>query len=216
MKNLDYRTKDGEKPWYKRWKSWAIIVAALIVINIFAPEQPEKAAPEDVEKPVTKSVSAEKPAENSEETEKVLPVREVEDKAKVESKNFPAKEKTKKTVSRDVEIRSKAELYIKEYKGSKTVEIKVSENIGAGDGSFIVLAYMSYPANISAERSRKMVEMFSSDLAANLARESDVSAVTVFWEVPKFLNSGNAAKFAYERLGDGMRLESQHIAPELQ
>lgn len=49
-----------------------------------------------------------------------------------------------------------------------------------------------------------MLSMYSEHLAAKLAKESDVSEITVFWEVPYHKEANNVAKFSYERNGEQM------------
>ena len=215
MKNLNYRQPSGKKPFYKRWKFYAYTFGAIVLLGLIL-DLSGYTAKQDAIKAEEEAVKAAEIAAKDEERAKEAAEREASLKRAERLNNEREALEVSKVLSRDEEISKLASGYIEEYKGSETIEIKVNENVGADDGSYIVLAYMSYPTQISAERTRKMIEMFSSDLAANLAKESDVSEVAVFWEVPKFLKSGNAAKYAYERLGEGMRLADEVIAAELQ
>lgn len=207
------------KPWYKRWKVWGGVFVVLVVIGLFAPNAPEETTSAPKVEAETKPVVAEKSAEDIAKEQAEF---EAKNKAEQEawekkSADDAAKKAEAKTpAARDVEIRKTAEKYIEKYAGSEIVKIDVNENLGANDGSYLVLVHMAYPRANSAEMSLKMVTMYSEDLAANLASESDVSDVTVFWEVPRFLEGRNAAKFTYKRAGDGMVLDDEMIASELQ
>lgn len=202
----------NKKPWYKRWKVWGGTFAALIIIGAFVPE-PAEVVPEVAPKKV-EAVAVKSPEEISKDEEAAKRIAEIS-KAN-EAKAAEAAKVTKPAqVERDAEIRKAAEGFIEKYLGSEIVKIDVNENLGANDGSYLVLAHMSFPRPNSVKKSRELVKMYSEDLAANLAKESDVSDVIVFWEVPRFLEGRNAAKFTYKRAGSGMALADEFIAPEL-
>ncbi|MEK3887330.1 hypothetical protein [Bacillus sp. FSL K6-3431] len=57
--------------------------------------------------------------------------------------------------------------------------------------------------------------MYSDNIAAKLAEETDVSEITVFWEVPDHLEGNNVAKYMYERSGDGMAKVDNWLAPKI-
>ncbi|SNT57726.1 hypothetical protein SAMN05444672_1632 [Bacillus sp. OK838] len=82
--------------------------------------------------------------------------------------------------------------------------MEVNENLGLNDGSYIVLPYLKWDAMNNAKRTKNLIEMYSEDLAANLAKEDDISEVTIFWEVPYHLEGQNIAKFTYKRKGENM------------
>ena len=67
----------------------------------------------------------------------------------------------------------------------------------------------------NAKRTKNLIEMYSEDLAANLAKEDDISEVTVFWEVPYHLEGQNIAKFTYTKSGEGMAIGERWYDPSL-
>lgn len=218
MKDLNYRQPDGKKPWYKRWKVWGYPFAALVLLGIILDVSgwTDANEAEKAEETAARVQAVEAELAASAEARAKADAKKAAEKPKVTTADVKSESAEVTTAGRVAEIRKVAVKFIEKYDGSETVKIDVNENMGANDGSYIVLAYMSFPRKNSAKMSREMIEMYSSDLAANLAKESDVSAVTVFWEVPRFVASGNAAKYAYERIGSGMVLDDEVVAVELQ
>ena len=77
----------------------------------------------------------------------------------------------------------------------------------SNDGKYIALVNLTWNVKNSAETSKKMLAMYSEDLAATLANESpDVSEVAVFWTVPEL---GATAKVSYASNGTGMMLADE-------
>ena len=181
--------KNENKAWYKRWSTWLGVFLGLLIIQI-----------------VSDLVDGDK-----EEPKEETPVAEVEMKEKVEV----AKE-VKEPIGRDGEIRQIIEeIHEDKYMGSEIVEIEVNENLGLNDGSYVVLAHFSFTRANSAEKTLNFISKYGEDLAARLAETEDVSAVTVFYEAPRFIEKGNVAKFAYKRSGEVMVLDNEFIAAEL-
>ena len=83
-------------------------------------------------------------------------------------------------------------------------KIDINEHAGRNDGTFIVLPHLKLDAKNSASTTLKILEQYSDHLAAKLADITEVSEITVFWEVPSHLEGDNVAKFMYERSGDDM------------
>ncbi|MFP3511005.1 hypothetical protein SB775_15330 [Peribacillus sp. SIMBA_075] len=67
----------------------------------------------------------------------------------------------------------------------------------------------------NAKRTKNLIEMYSEDLAANLAKEDAISEITVFWEVPSHLEGKNIAKFTYKRKGENMIIGERWYDPSL-
>ncbi|MGE7185751.1 hypothetical protein ACQKKK_17770 [Peribacillus sp. NPDC006672] len=65
------------------------------------------------------------------------------------------------------------------------------------------------------KRTKNLLEMYSEDLAANLAKEDDISEVTIFWEAPYHLEGQNIAKFTYTRKGENMIIGERWYDPSL-
>lgn len=204
-----------KKPFYKRW--WVIAIALFLAIGfvglltesdedkearaaaeVAKPKPAEAVAPKEISKPGVSEVTSKAPEEN----------------AKEDAEDAPAKPEIVPSV-RDAEIRKAAEGFIEKYAGSEIVKIDVNENLGANDGSFLVLAYMNFSRPNSAEKTRNFIAKYSEDLAANLAEEADVSDVVVFWEAPRFAEGKNVAKYTYKKAEAGMILQDEFVALEL-
>lgn len=128
----------------------------------------------------------------------------------------PVTKEVEEPIGRDGEIRKLVtEIHDDKYIGSEVGEIEVNENIGLNDGSYVVLAHFSYTRANSAEKTLNFVSKYSEDLAASLAETEDISAVTVFYEAPRFLESGNVTKYTYKRSGDAMVLDNKFVSPKL-
>ena len=77
----------------------------------------------------------------------------------------------------------------------------------SSDGKYIALVNLTWNVSNHGDTSKKMLSMYSEDLAATVANECpDVSGVTLFWSVP-YLDG--TAKVAYESNGGGMMLADE-------
>lgn len=117
-------------------------------------------------------------------------------------------------VTREEEIEEKAKGIIN-YNFTKVEELDVNENLGLNDGSYIVLPHLKWDAMNNAKRTKTLLEMYSDDLAANLAKEGDISELVVFWEVPYHLEGKNVAKFTYTKKGENMIIGERWYDPSL-
>lgn len=77
------------------------------------------------------------------------------------------------------------------------------------DGKVSVRIYLSWSANNGADRTKKMLEMYSDDLAATLAEEYKdkdffIAEVWFFWEVPNIIKTGYASKYQYDNMMNKM------------
>ncbi|MET1176941.1 hypothetical protein ABG775_03005 [Peribacillus simplex] len=117
-------------------------------------------------------------------------------------------------VTREEEIEEKAKEIIN-YNFTKVEELDVNENLGLNDGSYIVLPHLKWDAMNNAKRTKTLLEMYSDDLAANLAKEGDISELVVFWEVPYHLEGKNVAKFTYTKKGENMIIGERWYDPSL-
>ncbi|MGE6611852.1 hypothetical protein ACQKFG_15130 [Peribacillus sp. NPDC076916] len=117
-------------------------------------------------------------------------------------------------LTREEEIEEKAKGIIN-YNFTKVKELDVNENLGLNDGSYIVLPHLKWDAKNNAKRTKTLLEMYSDDLAANLAKEGDISELVVFWEVPYHLEGKNVAKFTYTKKGENMIIGERWYDPSL-
>ena len=90
-----------------------------------------------------------------------------------------------------------------EYRDTDVDSIEINKDAGTDkDGDYIALIRLVWNVKNSGPTSKEMLQMYSDDLAATVAKEHpEVNEVAVFWEVP-YLNG--SAKCQYEKKGDGM------------
>ena len=111
----------------------------------------------------------------------------------------------KKELERDEEIEALAkEIVGDDFNKTDIKKIAVNKNMGLDDGSYIVLPHLTWDVKNKEKMTREMLSQYSNHLAAILADESDISEITVFWEVPYHKEGENIAKFNFTREGDGM------------
>lgn len=67
--------------------------------------------------------------------------------------------------------------------------ITINDDLGTdADGDYIALVYLTWDQTNTGTKSKKMLKMCSSDLAATLAKQnSSVNEIAIFWTVP-YLN----------------------------
>ncbi|SIS01612.1 hypothetical protein SAMN05878482_10952 [Peribacillus simplex] len=124
--------------------------------------------------------------------------------------------KTQTGESREDEIEETINSIIdKNYSQTTVSDIEVNENLGLNDGSYIVLPYLKFDAMNNEKRTKNLLEMYSEDLAANLAKEDNISEVTIFWEAPYHLEGQNIAKFTYTRKDENMIIGESCYDPSL-
>ncbi|AUS03503.1 hypothetical protein M5W76_22120 [Paenibacillus larvae] len=114
------------------------------------------------------------------------------------------------------DIDNKTREYIKKYDSTSIKEIMINEHMGTDDpDDYIVLAHLSFDAKNRAKTAKDMIDMYASDLAANLAKSKNVTEVTVFWEVPYLKEGINIAKTNFLRKGDNMYIENAWHDPNI-
>lgn len=70
------------------------------------------------------------------------------------------------------------------------------------DGDCIALVYLTWNQKNTGKTSKKMLEMYSSDLAATLGEQnSSVNEIAIFWTVPHL---NDTAKCSYKRNGGSL------------
>lgn len=178
--------KEVKKPLYKKW--WIWLIAFFAVLVIYGAATGINQAQNEVNEKGTEA--AEKEDTQNEDTE------------------------NEADLSREEEIQAAVEDIIAEvFKGTDIDKIAVNENLGLEDGSFIVLPHLTWNVKNKEKMTREMLEQYSDHLAAKLAAESDVSEITIFWEVPYHKEGSNAAKFSYTRADDKMAIEEAWYDP---
>ena len=89
-----------------------------------------------------------------------------------------------------------------EYSKTDIDRITINDDLGTEeDGDYIALVYLTWNVKNSGKTSKEMLELYSSDLAATLAKSNDtVKGLAIFWTVPYLDDS---AKCSYERTANG-------------
>ncbi|MGC4375944.1 hypothetical protein WD019_03230 [Fictibacillus sp. Mic-4] len=137
-----------------------------------------------------------------------------EKKQEEDKKEKTVSKKEKPKLSQEDIIKKNIKAIVKEQNSSiKIKEIKVNKNYGLNDGSYIVLPYLKWDAANTAKTTKKLLDMYSEDLAAKLAKETKISEITVFWEAPYLAESKNIAKYTYSRSEKDMVKEETWYDP---
>lgn len=89
-----------------------------------------------------------------------------------------------------------------QYTMTQIDRITINDDLGTeADDDYIALVYLTWDQKNTGKTSKKMLEMYSSDLVATLGEQnSSVNEIAIFWTVP-YLN--DTAKCSYQRNGDG-------------
>ena len=105
----------------------------------------------------------------------------------------------------DTKVVNKVREYVKKYLDTKIDDITVNPDLGTEkNDDYVVLVRLTWNVKNSSEQSKKMLEMYSEDMAARMYQDlPEVQELAVFWTVP-YLNNGNA-KISFERANGGMR-----------
>ncbi|MGF9975906.1 hypothetical protein [Viridibacillus arvi] len=88
--------------------------------------------------------------------------------------------------------------------GVEIVRVEYNDHMGTDkDGDFIGLAYLKYNDGQSAKTTKKLIDLYTEEIAANLAEsDEDLSELVVFWETPFLLEGTNTAKIQFTRQND--------------
>ncbi|WP_049680965.1 hypothetical protein [Peribacillus loiseleuriae] len=121
------------------------------------------------------------------------------------------------TIARDKEIADTVKKIIKkEYYNTAITKVVVNDHYGtAKDNDYIVLPYLKWDSKNTKKTTKEILKLYSEDLAAQLIAESDISEITVFWEVPYHLEGANIAKFNYSRSGKNMAIDDVWYDPSI-
>ncbi|MCR4704508.1 MAG: hypothetical protein K5641_00435 [Lachnospiraceae bacterium] len=96
--------------------------------------------------------------------------------------------------------------YVKEnYTYTDIDNISVNPNLGTNDeNDYILLVYLTWNQKNKADTTKKMIDMYSSDMAVRVYQDiPEISEMSLFWTVP-YLNNGNA-KISFEKADGGMK-----------
>ncbi len=103
-------------------------------------------------------------------------------------------------------VEKKVKEYIDEnYTYTELDSITLNENLGTDDDEdYIAMVYLTWNQKNSGNTSKKMLDLYSSDMAARMYDDMpEIQELAVFWTVP-YLNNGSA-KISFERSNSGMK-----------
>jgi len=104
-------------------------------------------------------------------------------------------------------IRNKIEGLVNEHLKNVSIEdVEVNQDLGNDKkDQYIALVHLSFDLKNSSATTKKMIELYSEDLAARLAEEDrSISELSVFWKAPYIDEDETLAKFSYKRSGEKM------------
>ncbi|MEK5500468.1 hypothetical protein [Bacillus sp. FSL M8-0168] len=105
------------------------------------------------------------------------------------------------------DTRNKIEDLVNEHLKNVSVEdVEVNQDLGNDkNDQYIALVHLSFDLKNSLATTKKMIELYSGDLAARLAEEDrNISELSVFWKAPYIDEAETLAKFSYKRSGEKM------------
>lgn len=108
-------------------------------------------------------------------------------------------------------FKSATETRMKEYYDTVLDDFSLTVNAETGSVQAMNI-YFTWDVNNSEERTKKMLEMFSDDLAATLHNkypDIEIESMTVFWKVPELFKTGYAAKYRYSSKGSKIYLQKK-------
>ncbi len=117
----------------------------------------------------------------------------------------PEEEPEEEPESEQSKVEKKVQEYIDAYYTKTVIDsITVNEDLGTDiDGDYIALVRLTWNVSNSAELSKEVLDLYSSDMAARMYNDlPEIQELAVFWTVPH-LNNGSA-KISFERKDDGM------------
>ncbi len=138
-------------------------------------------------------------AEATTVTEETVPT--TSDEPEEEPKEKPEEEPE----SEQSKVEKKVQEYIDAYYTKTEIDsITVNEDLGTDvDGDYIALVRLTWNVSNSAELSKEVLDIYSSDMASRMYKDlPEIQELAVFWTVPH-LNNGSA-KISFERKDDGM------------
>lgn len=135
-----------------------------------------------------------------------------------------SEETTENEPEEDVEENDDSAMYelliekqVEEYDGTTINDINVNSNLEEGENhGYYTQVFLKWDVQNSAQTTRDMIKMYSSDLAASLNNYEELIELTVFWEIPYHVKGENIAKYTFGRNDDGMYFDDTWHAPALQ
>lgn len=199
--------KNGDKKFYgKRLAiALAVFLAGIIGFNsTLSPEQKaaytaqRQAQAKEKQQKIAEKESAKADKKAKEETDKKA-IEEQKDSA--ENAQVEAEAQTDTPENR---IEGKIKEYVSKYPETTIDSITLNPDLGTEkEDDYVALVRLTWNRQNSGKRAKKMLDMFSSDMASKIYQDlPEVQEVAIFWTVPYLHGS---AKISFERDDGGMR-----------
>ena len=200
-------------------KIFVLLFAAALLAACSSDPEAEKKEKEEQAKIEQKEKQEEKrKAEAQKKKDELIEKKIAEARKKEEADKKAAevkkKEEAKKKATPEYKIKANIKKYTKEYSATKINKITVNEDMGKGKG-YIVLINYKFDRPNTAKRVRPLVDMYSNDVGAKLAKDKNINEVVVFWEVPYLQDKGNVVKYNMERNGNDMEIKKKWFDPNI-
>ena len=183
-----------KKPIYKKWWFWVIIV--VIIIAAIGGGGSNEDTSSDSKNTIESQTQENSESQATNDVEDASNVEENTNEVTTEEESSTPQAQIEKTIRQRIGD---------EYTYTDIDSITINENLGTEDveGDYIALVNVTWTQMNKGPTSKKMLSMYSEDLAAYIGEECpNVQEIAIFWTVP-YLDNANA-KCAYERKGDGM------------
>lgn len=183
-----------KKPIYKKWWFWVIIV--VIIIAAIGGGGSNEDTLSDSKNTIESQTQENSESQATNDVEDASNVEENTNEVTTEEESSTPQAQIEKTIRQRIGD---------EYTYTDIDSITINENLGTEDveGDYIALVNVTWTQMNKGPTSKKMLSMYSEDLAAYIGEECpNVQEIAIFWTVP-YLDNANA-KCAYERKGEGM------------
>lgn len=183
-----------KKPIYKKWWFWVIIV--VIIIAAIGGGGSNEDTSSDSKNTIESQTQENSESQATNDVEDASNVEENTNEVTTEEESSTPQVQIEKTIRQRIGD---------EYTYTDIDSITINENLGTEDveGDYIALVNVTWTQMNKGPTSKKMLSMYSEDLAAYIGEECpNVQEIAIFWTVP-YLDNANA-KCAYERKGEGM------------
>ncbi|PHA00908.1 hypothetical protein COE51_06245 [Bacillus pseudomycoides] len=102
----------------------------------------------------------------------------------------------------------------KDITNAEINKIEVNENLGSSEeGDYVALIYLKYKPKNSNETTLKLIDMYNNEIGAQLAKNKELTDITIFWEAPYIKENMNVVKANLQRSGDNMVFKDVWVAP---
>ncbi len=104
------------------------------------------------------------------------------------------------------------------YDKTDVDRITLNKNLGTEDNDqdYVALVYLTWNVKNGADMTKRMMAMYSEDLAARTATNiPNISELCVFWTIPYYDENDTSVKYSYERRDSGMYQTDEFISNKI-